>query len=236
MLVLCRWPQLETLNLSSNQLDRECLAQLAEGNWPLLTSLDLSGNGIPTSAIGALKIASWPLLKRLDLQGCYHKDAEPKHDDDESQARVEAIQGLGQCTWHHLKYLNLARCNLDAACMRELCKGQWPCLNHLVLSGNCLTGKSLLHLVDGQWQQLRHLNLETCQIDVNAVTYLARGRRWPMLTTLSLTNNDSRVQELEVLLKGRWPMLATLNLFGNDLGSDLAVNDVVLAGWHQLPF
>ena len=231
--IVSRWPQLESLNLSSNHLDRECIAQLAEGIWPLLTRLELNNNNIPTSAVGALQSARWPLLERLSLHGCYHKDAEAKRDDDdESQARVAAFQGLAQCKWHHLNYLNLVECKLDAACMRELCKGQWPSLSHLDLSVNCLTGDSLKHLVDSQWLQLRHLILSTCQIDLNAVTHLARGRRWPMLTTLNLTNNGIHVQALEVLLEGRWPMLATLDLSFNNLGIGLAV---VLASGHRLP-
>ncbi|DBA76571.1 TPA: hypothetical protein ACH3X2_008626 [Trebouxia sp. C0005] len=231
LLTLCRWPQLESLNLSRNQVDGAGIQQLVKGDWPLLTSLDLSSNSIPTSAVGALRNTNWSLLEKLDLQGCCHRGADCMPGDDESQARLQAFEDLSQCRWRNLHYLNLARCNLNNLCMQRLCQGQWPELCHLDVTANSLTENSLEHLVDSQWLQLQHLKFTICRVDTVGISYLVRAR-WPLLTSLGLSGNAIGAEALNILIQGRWPLLTDIDLSNNDLGSGPVLT---LANGQQLP-
>ena len=67
------------------------------------------------------------------------------------------MEGLINCGWDQLQFLDLSNNLLDDAAMIHLGKGQWPKLANLYLEGNTISATGLGALTAAKWPSLHEL-------------------------------------------------------------------------------
>lgn len=137
-----RWPLLSRLNVSATEIDAGGMAGLVEGNFPLLSSLDISCNStIDTAALSIMAKGNWPLLGKLCLRGIAIGPA--------------GMAELVKANWPRLRLLDMASRGMSVEVVRVLISGRWPLLACLVLGRDACTDAVCCLLSPASAAQLR---------------------------------------------------------------------------------
>ena len=218
------WPQLDTLDLSNNLIDKVAMSALTLGKWPLLGRLILDENCLLTpAAITCISEASnWVLLSNLSLQGaelgtaggCAAAQLHRRlHclDLSANGVRIEGISQLVLVPWPCLLNLTLSSNQLGADAMAALAQASLPKLQLLDLEDNSLDTAAIWELIKCGFPSLQRLLLDYNCLDDAAATSLAKGQ-WPLLEDLSLAGSNIKARGVKVLTRGDWPRLSGLTL------------------------
>ena len=234
-----KWPVLETLNLSSSQLDPGSMVHLIKPKFSKLQSLDLRYNDLNYIAVGEIVKGGWPELRRIALSRGVGEDS--------CHLLTKAV--ANKVEWPSLEHLDLS-CNktLDEGAMKKLTRGEWPWLDTVILSGCILDAKAVSRVSRARWNNLKHLDLSAnpigsiavaslikgsfrklevlklvcCDLESSAIEHLSKGR-WPKLLVVDISMNKIDGAAIPGLADADWPLLTQLNLADNKLGNDISL-------------
>lgn len=234
-----KWPVLETLNLSSSQLDPGSMVHLIKPKFSKLQNLDLRYNDLNYIAVGEIVKGGWPELRRIALSRGVGEDS--------CHLLTKAV--ANKIEWPSLEHLDLS-CNktLDEGAMKKLTRGEWPWLDTVILSGCVLDAKAVSRLSKAKWNNMKHLDLSAnpfgstavtslikgsfrklevlklvcCDLDSSAIEHLSKGR-WPKILVVDISMNKIDGAAIPGFADADWPLLTELNLADNNLGDDINI-------------
>ena len=242
------WPKLESLNLSSSQLDPGSLVHLIKPKFSKLQSLDLRYNDLNYIAVGEVVKGGWPELRKLalsrgiDVDSCHlltkavaNKIEWPslEHLDlsCNKQLNEGALKKLTRGEWPWLDTIILSGCLLDAKAVSRLAKAKWANMKHLDLSSNPIGSAAIASLIKGSFRKLEVLKLVCCDLDSSAVESLSKGR-WPKILVVNISMNKIEGAAIPGLANADWPLLEELNIADNPLEDDISLfNDGKPTAW-----
>jgi len=188
-----KWPTLRKLVLKDPQqrLDNEMCRELTKAEWPLLQELCLDFIEINSECIDELNVAKWPLLEVLKATGL----------------TPAATITLRESKWQNLKALYIEDWE-GATAVEHWTHAIWPLLNKLSLGEAVVTSNIVVAIAN--FKHLQVVELLGCKLHHSAcaaLTFLS-----PFVKQLSLSHSRLTEGILEVFEDVIWSQLECLDL------------------------
>lgn len=229
-LITCalRWTGLRKLSLGYCSIDSEGLARMAGAHFPYLTSLDLSHNDLgPSAGVPLEQLAlQCPNLGELDLS-C-------------NKLEMEGLKHILKVELKNLQMVQLQQLKLNAESGILLGSAKWPRLRKLDVSLNELGDHGIVGVCRGEWPELQELNLSGITFGIEGAEALRAAAggyspKWPCLKRLDRSESKNCDRTLNVLCRGHWEGLEYLSLELSNLGIDGSRCLAAAAGAGRLP-
>lgn len=202
VMALCeKFPVLEELALSENEIEDEGAIALAKNKWPCLTQLSLDYNQIGDKGFSAICQGEWPFLTHLVLT--YNKITH------------ESINDLHTSHWPQLTELYLAMNTIGSFEVLNIWKLHVLSLDHTNLTNEC----ALSIVNEITTAHIKILGLSFSLIETSWVR-AAKDKDWNSLELLDLTHSLIDDEGAKILMDFKLPCLISLVLRGIDLKSD----------------
>ena len=222
------WRDLQSLNLSNNNLSLQSFQGLFQDPWPNLEDLDISCNLLTKKDLFSLYLESnWPKLKTIFLAG---NNIDPLQVPEFTALFLNRLQvtslnleniDLGdlpiqgktytKLDWINIKTLNLSNNNLSPKQLIEIPFQAWPNLQCLSLAHNKILDIGLDELCEATWNRLVHLDLSNNGLSYKTIKKLT-AQKMPKLQYLDLSFNHISVRDIPHIFDANFPHLTEILL------------------------